>query len=255
MNSAKRLYDLFYEAKSSRSQEASYKLWIKIFQLDGEPTEQHEDIGSSCMTAIREELDGLTAMLQERGVPNEMFRGNVDALRAIVSPTQFSAGWNHLADGLGQEHLVMLRWADWALDGSEFEISQDERAKLIEDLDSLIAEFEASSIPRFTKELMLRHLNSVRRSLRVYRARGIDPVHAALHETIGAMSTRTSQVSVELNHADPEAKSIFGKAADMINRVVVVAEKAQKIQKGIDAGIQVAHQVEKIWAALPSISS
>ena len=59
------------------------------------------------------------------------------------------------------------------------------------------------------------------------------------------------QVSADLNQADPEAKGIFTKAADMINRVVVVAEKAQKIQKGIDAGIQVAHQVEKIWAALP----
>ncbi|MGJ7915546.1 hypothetical protein ACI48D_08755 [Massilia sp. LXY-6] len=255
MNSAKRLYDLFYEAKSSRSQEASYKLWIKIFQLDGEPAEQHEDIGSSCMTAIREELEGVSATLEDRGVPAELFRGGLDALRAIVSPTQFSAGWNHLADRVGQEHLMMLRWADWALDGSECEISQDERTKLIEDLDSLIAEFEASSIPRFTKELMLRHLNSVRKSLRVYRARGIDSVHAALNETIGAMSTRTSQVSADLNHADPDAKSIFGKAADMINRVVVVAEKAQKIQKGIDAGIQVAHQVEKIWAALPGMGS
>lgn len=149
----------------------------------------------------------------------------------------------------------MLRWADWALDGAESEISQDERTQLIEDLDRLIEEFEASSIPRFTKELMLRHLNLVRNALRVYRARGIDPVHAALNETIGAMSTRTSHVSADLNHADPGAKSIFGKAADMINRVVVVAEKAQKIQKGIDAGIQVAHQVEKIWAVLPGIGS
>lgn len=84
MNSAKRLYDLFYEAKSSRSQEASYKLWIKIFQLDGEPPEQHEDIGSSCMTAIREELETMTAALEDCGVPNELLRGSVDALRAVV---------------------------------------------------------------------------------------------------------------------------------------------------------------------------
>jgi hypothetical protein len=41
----------------------------------------------------------------------------------------------------------------------------------------------------------------------------------------------------------------------MINKVVVVAEKAQKIQKGIDAGIQVAHHVEKLWAALPNLGS
>jgi hypothetical protein len=255
MNSAKRLYDLFSEAKASRSQEASYKLWIQVFKLEGEPTEQYEDVGSSCMTAMREELEALVATLQDRGVPDDLFRSGIDTLRGIVSPSQFSAGWNHLVDRVGQEHLVMLRWADWVLDGIECEIKPEERAQLIVDLDNLIAEFESSTIPRFTKDLMLRHLNSVRRSLRVYRARGIDPVHAALHETIGAMSTRTAQVAADLDQAAPEAKSIFSKAAEMINKVVVVAEKAQKIQKGIDAGVQVAHHVEKIWATLPGIGS
>lgn len=253
MNSAKRLYDLFSEAKNSRSQEPAYLVWIKVFQLQGEPSEQHEDVGASCMTAMREELEILMAELQDRGCPVELFRDSVDALRAVVSPSQFAAGWNHLTDRIGQEHLVMLRWANWVLDGEECEIDREERARLILELDKVIAEFESSTVPTFTKELMMRHLNSVRRSLRIYRARGIEPVHSALHETIGAMSTRTAQVSADLDRADTEAKGVFGRAAEMINKVVVVAEKAQKIQKGIDAGIQVAHQVKEIWAALPGV--
>ena len=59
----------------------------------------------------------------------------------------------------------------------------------------------------------------------------------------------------ELSQSDPEATGIFSKAADMINKVVKVAESAQKVQKGIDAGIQIAHQVQQIWNAFPGIGN
>lgn len=246
-----RLYELFSEAKASRSQDPAYKLWIKVFQLQSEPAAQHEDIGASCMAAAREELELLMATLHDQGVPDDLFCGGVGALREVVAPAQFAVGWNSLTDRIGQEHLIMLRWAAWVLDGTESEINSEERAQLIVDLDNLIKEFETSLIPRFTKELMLRQLNSVRRSLRVYRARGIDSVHTALNETIGAMSTRTTQVSADLNQANSEAKTIFRKGADMVNRIVVVAEKAQKINKGIESGIQVIQYFEKIWSSIP----
>lgn len=255
MNSAKRLFDLFSAAKANRSQEASFKNWIQVFNLEGEPAEQYEDIGASCMAAVRDELDVLAESLLDQGVPDELFRWGTDELRGIVSPTQFSNGWNHLVDRIGREHLNMLRWADWVLGGDEQEVDAAELAKLIAELDELIAQLEASSLRRFTKDLMLRHLNSVRKSLRTYRARGIEPVNAALNETLGAMSVRTAHVKEDLSQSDPEATGIFSKAANMINKVVKVAENAQKVQKGIDAGIQIAHQVQQIWNAFPEIGN
>ncbi|MYM42219.1 hypothetical protein GTP27_23285 [Pseudoduganella sp. CY13W] len=158
-------------------------------------------------------------------------------------------------DRIGKEHLNMLRWADWVLGGDEQEVDPAELAKLITELDELIAQLEASSLRRFTKDLMLRHLNSVRKSLRTYRVRGIEPVNAALNETLGAMSVRTAHVKEDLSQSDPEATGIFSKAADMINKVVKVAENAQKVQKGIDAGIQIAHEVQQIWNAFPGIGN
>lgn len=255
MNSAKRLYDLFSEAKKSRSQAATFHVWIETFGLQGEPAQLHEDIGASCMAAIREELELLAAELEDRGCPDELFREAINKLRYVVSPSQFSAGWNHLSDHVGLEHLMALRWAGWLLDGEECAINQDERSRLIDELDKVIAELESSSVGPFTKNLMLRHLNAVRRALRVYRARGIEPVHSALNETIGAMTTRRTQMAADLEGADKESSGLFRRAADMINKVVVVAEKAQKVQKGIETGIQVAHQLKEIWIALPGMTT
>lgn len=253
MNSAKRLHELFAAAKANRSPEASYTVWIKAFELQSEPAEEHEDIGMACVAAVREEIELLRSALHDKGCPEDLYVHALASLKSSVSPSQIAVPWNQLVDRIGSECLMMLSWAGWALGQDEEALSQQERAKLLQDVEKMIAELGAAGIPTFTKHLILRHLEAVRRALQAYKAQGIEPLIKALNETTGAMTIQKGHVAADVAKAEKDGKGIISKAMGVFNKAAEFADKAQKIQKGIDSTVQIAHQVNTLWHQLPDL--
>lgn len=253
MNSATRLHALFTAARANRSTEASYSIWIKAFDLQSEPQEEHEDIGMACVAAVREEIELMRSALRDKGCPEDLYVHAVASLKSSVAPSQLAAPWNQIVDRIGSECLMMLNWAGWVLGKEEEALSQEERNKLLSDVEKMIDELESVGVPPFTKQLILRHLEAVRRALQAYKARGIEPLMKALNETTGAMATQKAHVSADVATADQAQKGVIGKAMGVLNKVAEFADRAQKVQKGLDSAVQIAHQVRNMWHQLPDL--
>lgn len=253
MNSAKRLYELFTIVKNNRTSETSNAVWIKAFELESEPLEQHEDIGMACFAAVREEIELLRSELRDKECPEDLYTNSLAQLKSSVSPSQISIPWNQLVDRIGLDSLMMLNWADWYLGQNEVDLSGEERAKLLESVEQMIAEMSAASLPTFSKQMILRHLDAIRRALQTYKAQGIEPLLKALNETTGAMTTQKSHVTADFEKSDSNGKGVFGKAINLLHKAADFAEKAQKVKKGVDATILLVHQFSQLWQQFPAL--
>jgi hypothetical protein len=253
MNSARRLFEIFTSARSQRAAHASYLTWVQAFELQAERADQHEDIGMACIVAVREEIELLRAALRDKDCPEKLYVDSLNSLKSIAAPSQIAIPWNQIVDRIGVDHLMMLNWAGWLLGKEEVLLSNQERTKLLEEVEKMIVEIEAAGLPNFTKQLVRRHLETVRRALNAYKAQGIEPLMRALNETTGAMTTQKTHIATDVAKADGEAKGVIAKAMGVLSKVADFADKAQKVQKGIDSVAQIAHHVNTLWHQLPDL--
>jgi hypothetical protein len=234
MNPAQRVLetlDRFIAAGNKHGSSTSISaLWTDTFQLDKSDDAKYEV--PRFLSLVRDEMELARLMLQQRGLPANLFEPAFRSLKDVTSPAHLSASrdsvWPSATDKTVRLRLEVSAWElrdvnEEVLSPADLKAFQDRFVEL---------QSSASGLPSAMQEIMRRQAQAMLAALRVYRVRGGAQVREAVRSTVADIALHKDAVDAETKVATEEQKGTFSKGVDLLKSTAEMADKFSKVKKG-----------------------
>lgn len=237
MNPASRVLAAYDKAMHFNPRNGSrfLQMWGEVLGIAEKADHTNEDAITAGLMALRDEANLAMARLAEAGCPPQLYERYFNRVKEIASSTQLHQDWSKYKPGLSSDVRLALEWATWTLPDEEDEMPSDEMTTLADELDGIAASLVQAGIPPRTREFIERQIDLIRAALRLYGIKGIAPVKDALVNTLGSVAIAGAGMAQEQQAISPEGKSLIKRFVGVFDKVVKVAESADKLHKGIEA--------------------
>lgn len=243
MNPAERLLGI-YDKLISQQKDQSMKLtWAMVFDLE-ENDPQLEDIVTSCVVALRKQIDFTSERLAELGVSPDLISPGFPRLKEVSSPSHLNASWNGQRGNIQPpECRQAFKWSSWILRNQiEKEISAEDLQELlieIAELEASIADTEMSPILR---NFIQQQISSIKEALILSKAQGSRPIYEAIEKFAGAYTINKENINTEVAKSSSKTKEFFTQFGGFIKKTAEAADTldklkslAENVSNGVDA--------------------
>ena len=243
MNPAQRLLGI-YDKLIGQQKDQSMKLtWAVVFDLD-ENDPHLEDKVTSCVVALRKQIDFTSERLAEMDVPADLTAPGFPRFKEVSSPGHLNASWNGLRGNIQQpECRQAFMWSSWILRNQvEKEISAEDLQELLDEvaeLEESIADTEMSPILR---NFIQQQIASIKEALILSRAQGSRPIYEAVEKFAGACAINRDIINAEVAKSPSKTKELFTKFGGFLKKTAEAADTLDKLKtladnvsNGVDA--------------------
>lgn len=220
------------------------KVWATVLELDSADPAL-EDSVVTCLQAMREELDLLSAKLTERNVPPDCFNWPIKRLRDAASTVHLNNNWYTLRDELLKPDTRMgFMWANWVLrDEDEDSLPSEQLKSLLDELDALEQSLKDTDMTPYLRGFIQRQIDAIRNALKLYRVQGVKPIEEALHQVAGAYTVEKTRVEAEHAKASEPAKGLLARTGAAVKKTAEIADSLDKIRNAGEGAYTLAASV------------
>jgi hypothetical protein len=232
MNSAARLHRIYDKLAAQSNDQQMVKTWADVFGIDKANSHCEDDV-TACVMALRAEIVVARQQLEAHGVPTQLTSPGFERLHNVAAPGQLHSAWNsHRGNIQPPECRKVFEWAAWALrDEDEPDMPVEDMKELVTELDSLEAALRDTDVPPYLRDFIQRQVEAIRSALRVYGVQGARPLQDALQKVAGAYKTQEKALSQAFEAAPKEAKGLFAKTGEIVEKTAKVCDSLDKIGK------------------------
>jgi hypothetical protein len=232
MNPAERLLSIYDKLIHQRQDQSMVQTWADVFGLD-KNSEHLEDEVTSCIVALRAQIDFARMRLSVNEVPVELTHPGFDRLKQVASPGQLNQPWKSLQGNiLPPECRQSFTWGSWVLRAeSEKEMPSEEMQELLVGLNSLDDVLGDTEMSPYLREFIQRQVDTIRAALRVYGVQGARPLQEAMRKVVGDIKVEEERLLHESEAAPENAKDVLAKTAKVIEKTAKICDSLDKIKK------------------------
>lgn len=237
MNPASRLLAISQAAAKLRPKNNNTKameMWpqaLSAINIHGEMTEREL---TRYLDALITQVEITEQLLEDIGVPADLFEARLTTLKSSFSPTKLGHGWPHISPGFRPEVLTTLEWASWTLKDKEVPIDSDEIQELSDQLQELQDILKSDGIPKGLKIMVRRQLAEIQEALSGYAITGVNPLKDALNRAAGEFSIEREAIKRAASEASDEQKTNLDKFRKFAIKGADAVERAARFAGAID---------------------
>lgn len=210
---------------------ASY--WAKGLEIEAANDTDRDDALVLVLRALQDEIDTLKVQLVARGLPEDLYAGQLARLRNAAAPAAIHSHWAGMVGNINTSDVrLVLQWAASVLPDDEAEAEAEQLDLLAADIDRLQAEIANAELPPAIYAFAVKQLRSLREALRLYRVRGVEPIRTAVEQALGAAAMAGEAMRAEAATASPKARTAMQCVNDALGRAVRVCDDIVKVQGG-----------------------
>lgn len=232
MNPAARLHRIYDQLAGQTHDRHMVQTWADVFDIDQRSPHVEDDV-TSCLMALRAEIDLTRQKLGALGVPDELTSPGFERLRNVAAPGLLNSSWNQQRGNIQPpECRKVFEWAAWVLrDETEPDMSSEQMDALRSELTSLEDALQNTEMSQYLKDFIQRQVETIRAALRLYGVQGARPLQDALQKVAGAYTVERGRIEQERAAAPEPAKSVLSRASGFIDRTAKVCDGMSKIGK------------------------
>ncbi|PVY68635.1 hypothetical protein C7440_1046 [Pusillimonas noertemannii] len=205
------------------------KWWADVLAQPADKGEQLKETEiSRRLVAIIDQVDQLSILLRERGVPEVLYHNAHLKIKNGLSPAKMSQRWIEIKPHFGPEIITALRWAEWAVGSLEDTISNEDR----QDIQAKITELEAllgdDSLPAALRQILRRQVTELRSALEDYVIYGIGPLEKAIKTITADIVSEQEALTSSANENPEETRKALDKLKSAMATTVTVIDKVAK---------------------------
>lgn len=244
MNPAERLLGIYDKLISQQNDHNMTRTWAVVFELD-ENDPHLEDKVTTCIFALRKQIDFTSARLSELGVSADLTNPGFQRFKDIASPGHINASWNGLRGNIQPpECRQAFMWSSWVLRNlKEKDISPEDLNELLDEIAKLeesIAEIEMSNILR---DFIQEQIDSIKAALIISGIQGTRPIHDAVVKFAGAYTISRKNIDAEVNQSSTETQGIFSRLGRILKKTAEAGDAVDKLKtlaENVGAGYEAA---------------
>ena len=237
-NSAGRLLRLFNDTHSKQQNVQARSIWPEVLGLSVSLPEHDLTAELATMlTPVDDELKQIRVALLSKGIPDGLVSPYVDKARNAVTATLLTAPWSNVTQYFTADTLLAFQWFAFELNEEIQAISQEDVAKLLEEMASLEAELQTAGLSSGLKEFLLSHLRQMQTALRQSRIAGTKPLQKAVRTTQHECELEAEHISAEVQVTNDKtaAKKVIERFITVWKGAVKLAGDTEKLEKGAKA--------------------
>lgn len=231
MNPAERLLGI-YDKLISQQKDQSMKLtWAVVFDLE-ENNPHLEDQVTSCVVALRKQIDFTSERLAELGVPSDLTAPGFPRFKEVSSPGHLNASWNGLRGNIQPpECRQAFMWSSWILRNQvEKEISVEDLQELLDEIAELEASMADTEMSPILCNFIQQQIASIKEALILSKAQGSRPIHEAVEKFAGAYTINKDKINAEVAKSTSKTKEVFTKFGGFLKRAAEAGDTFDKLK-------------------------
>lgn len=231
MNPAERLLGI-YDKLISQQKDQSMKLtWAVVFDLD-ENNPHLEDQVTSCVVALRKQIDFTSERLAELGVPSDLTAPGFPRFKEVSSPGHLNASWNGLRGNIQPpECRQAFMWSSWILRNQvEKDISVEDLQKLLDEIAELEASMADTEMSPILRNFIQQQIASIKEALILSKTQGSRPIHEAVEKFAGAYTINKDKINAEVAKSTSKTKEVFTKFGGFLKRAAEAGDTFDKLK-------------------------
>lgn len=243
MNPAERLLGIYDKLVSQQKDQSMRLTWAAIFDLDD--NDPHlEDKVTSCVVALRKQIDFTSERLAEMDVPADLTHPGFPRLKEVASPGHLNASWNGLRGNIQPpECRQAFMWSSWLLRNLiEKEISAEDLQELLDEIAELEKSITDTDMSPILRNFIQQQIASIKEALILSRAQGSRPIHEAVEKFAGAYTVNKNKIDAEVAKSSSKTKEVFTQFGSFLKKTAEAGDTfdklktlAETIGNGVDA--------------------
>jgi hypothetical protein len=203
-NPAGRLYAILDEARKHPKNERAFDAWKRVLEVDDD-----FDVYRGIFH-VRELVQEVKNLVDRLEVNKPLYLSRFERIERAVPGRNLETSWQGCADLLDEATMLSLAHLAELLSGhvAEQPIEKEELKGLEQDLDALFDKVDEGNLSPQLKEIILRQIEALLRSIREYRIRGAEGMKEALVHSYGTIIMNLGLFKKE---KDSEEAQRFGK--------------------------------------------
>jgi hypothetical protein len=231
MNPAERLLSIYDKLVSQQKDQSMRLTWAVVFDLDH--NDHHlEDKVTSCVVALRKQIDFTSERLAEMDVPTDLTNPGFPRLKEVASPGHLNASWNGLRGNIQPpECRQAFMWSSWILRNQvEKEISVEDLQELLDEIAELEASMADTEMSPILRNFIQQQIASIKEALILSKAQGSRPIHEAVEKFAGAYTINKDKINTEVAKSTSKTKEVFTKFGGFLKRAAEAGDTLDKLK-------------------------
>ena len=224
-NPAGRLYQILLEVqKQQNNGEPMQKVWARIFELDGQDT---EEVFRAYLELLKLLKSAREAVEQLPDVDPDLYLKPFEQLERAFTVSSVATNLQSFKQHLTEGTMTALRFCAYALSkvSNETEVSKEALRELREKVEALISEVLSSEFQYELRIFLIERLEEIRRAIIYYRVNGTKGLRRALETTIGASYLWVhSEGSIEFDSEEKRVK--WSKIGEEFKNIILEVAKS-----------------------------
>ncbi|MBS0347565.1 MAG: hypothetical protein JSR69_14040 [Proteobacteria bacterium] len=197
------------------------------------------------LVATTRELRSMRALLADFGVPESLLSYYVTYPEQAMTATNLSAPWGTtISNYMKDEVMLSFAWYSYVLPEEASTTTDEELSALKELLVELEEALKAPGLPRFIVDTISKHLEGIRRAIRLCPVQGTKPMKDAARALITDIQIDQDEIRSAAENADETAMNrLAGGLYKVWKKTAEVAGDAEKVIKTGQHLLEIATKV------------
>lgn len=227
-NSAERLFSILSELKKlPRDKKLVRDAFSQVFNIDAGDTSKILLIQSDLIKLSQNVKETISS---QEDMGSAVYKKPFKKIEAILSKLTLDSQWAVHSDQLDETTLYGLEvCADILLKKNKnCKLTEDQISDFLREIEKITEKLINSTIPDNLKEVFIKNLENIRKTILTYKINGIDGIQPAIEQSYGTLVTYKKALST-LDKNDTSTIIDFVKFCDHINKGILTARNVTEL--------------------------
>lgn len=237
-NSASRIYSVLMKLDANKYQRIQpVDFWAEILGVMQENSSRKAAEVTNKLNMLHDELDLVKTAMEETDFSEYLYNDALKNLEQVISVLYLQTNWQSVAQFLKPEALLALNFCSEILPDETQQFNQSDIDELVNLLEALKQELNASQLPEKLVKLIQKHIAIIEQAIVDYQIQGYRAVENAVTLMTGDIVTQGQMIKA---NNDKPVVAILGRLYEKVSNVV------EKVRPMIDMFNSIAGFIENV---------
>lgn len=227
INAAYRIINVLEELRRNQTGTATYQVLGSVFGISGNDIDTRRDV-SKRLPLLADQIEHILNDMVGTQYNEDLYKGYLQTAIHWSISFNLDAGWNSYVNHISNELILALKWCSEVLPDEEEHFDASTIGTWLERVDKLLIDISSSDLSIGLKQLLSKHLQSLRDALNSYQLVGLKTIEDSLLQTVAGLRRQSNQLNAELQEASVEVKNKISEYEELLKEVSNVVDSADK---------------------------
>jgi hypothetical protein len=227
INSAYRTLNILNTLRANGNGSPAYKILGSAFKVFGEDIYVRKEVIKRLPLLI-DQFENILNQMSNTSFSENLYRNYFKNVISAFTTINLDTDWGHFVHNINSELMLALKWCSEVLPDEEEHLDDATVKNWIDKVEKLLFDLTSSDLSIDLRQLLSKHLESLRDALNKYQLVGLREIEDSLLQTLGSLNRQKTRIHEQLQEASDEDREQIYEYENILKEVGNAVDSADK---------------------------